>query len=170
MTSLALRIRPYAAADEEAVVQLFRSNLAPYFVPAEEADLRAFLRGEVGTDGLPYFVAELPGGPGLVAAGGYALNDPHAVLTWGMVERRLHGQGLGRTFTEFRIRACQLAYPGRGIEIRTSQHTEGFYARLGFGTLTTEPDKWAPGLHEVHMLLPAAAGAAESAAAGKFAP
>ncbi|GAB3840023.1 GNAT family N-acetyltransferase [Hymenobacter jeollabukensis] len=165
MNPTELRIRPYTAADENAVIELFRGNLAPYFVAAEETDLRAFLHGEISTEGLPYFVAERPGWPGLVAAGGFALNDPHAVLTWGMVERRLHGQGLGRTFTVFRIRECQRAYPGRGIEIKTSQHTEGFYARLGFRTLATEPDKWAPGLHEVYMLLPAA-GAPESAAAG----
>ncbi|KAA9327105.1 GNAT family N-acetyltransferase [Hymenobacter busanensis] len=142
-----------AIRDEEAVLQLFRSNLAPYFVPEEEADLLAFLRGEVSTDGLPYFVAELAGHAGLVAAGGYALNHPYAVLTWGMVNRQLHGQGLGRAFTAFRIAQCRQAYPGKSIEIKTSQHTEGFYAKLGFRTLAIEPDKWAPGLHEVHMLL-----------------
>ncbi|MCC3159591.1 GNAT family N-acetyltransferase [Hymenobacter sp. 15J16-1T3B] len=157
MDLASLRIRPYEAADEEAVLELFRSNLAPYFVPAEEADLLAFLRVEVSTERLSYFVAELPDRPGLVAAGGYALNAPHAVLTWGMVERRQHGLGLGRAFTAFRIRECRRAYPGRGIEISTSQHTEGFYAKLGFRTLSIEPDKWAPGLHEVHMLLDAGA-------------
>lgn len=150
-----LAIRPYAAADEAAVLELFRSNLAPYFVPEEEAELQAFLRGEIATEGLPYFVAELPGWPDLVAAGGFARNNPYAVLTWGMVERRLHGQGLGRAFTEFRVQQCRLAYPGTPIEIKTSQHTEAFYAKLGFRTLATEPDKFAPGLHEVHMLLDA---------------
>jgi GNAT superfamily N-acetyltransferase len=150
-----LHIRSYAPADEAAVLALFRSNLAPYFVPVEEADLRAFLRGEIATDGLPYFVAELPGWPGLVAAGGYARNQLYAVLTWGMVERRLHGRGLGRTFTAYRIQQCRRAYPGTPIEISTSQHTEGFYARLGFRTLRVAPDKFAPGLHEVHMLLDA---------------
>lgn len=150
-----LRIRPYTAADEAAVLQLFRSNLVPYFVPEEEADLQAFLREEVVADGLPYFVAELPDWPGLVAAGGYALNPEHAVLTWGMVERRLHGRGIGRAFTEFRVRECRRAYPDRAIEINTSQHTEAFYAKLGFRTLSIEPDKFAPGLHEVLMLLDA---------------
>lgn len=137
------------------MLQLFRGNLAPYFTPGEEADFLQFLREEVVADGLPYFVAELPEWPGLAAAGGYALNPEHAVLTWGMVERRLHGRGVGRAFTGFRIRECRRAYPGRAIEINTSQHTEAFYAKLGFRTLAVEPDKWAPGLHEVHMLLTA---------------
>lgn len=150
-----LCIRPYAAADEAAVLQLFRSNLAPYFVPEEEADLQAFLRREIVGGGLPYFVAELPGRPGLVAAGGYARNNPYAVLTWGMVERSLHGQGLGRVFTEFRVQQCRRAYPDTPIEINTSQHTEAFYHRLGFRTLQVTPDKFAPGLHDVHMLLDA---------------
>ncbi|RTQ47752.1 GNAT family N-acetyltransferase [Hymenobacter gummosus] len=155
MTPTDLRIRPYTAADEAAVLQLFRSNLAPYFTPPEEAEFRQFLRVEVVAGGLPYFVAELPDWPGLVAAGGYALNAVHAVLTWGMVERRLHGQGLGRAFTAFRVQECRRAYPGRAIEIGTSQHTAAFYAKLGFRTLSVEPDKFAPGLHEVHMLLDA---------------
>lgn len=150
-----LRIRPYSAADEAAVRQLFRGNLAPYFTPAEEADFLQFLREEVVVGGLPYFVAELPGWPGLVAAGGYALNPEYAVLTWGMVERRLHGRGIGRAFTEFRVRECRRAYPGRAIEIGTSQHTAAFYAKLGFRTLAVEPDKLGPGLHEVRMLLDA---------------
>ncbi|WP_460576434.1 GNAT family N-acetyltransferase [Hymenobacter coalescens] len=155
MNPLSLRIRPYAAADETAVIQLFTSNLAPYFVPEEEAELRAFLRGPVLTQGLPYFVGELPDWPGLAAAGGYALNDPYAVLTWGMVERRLHGRGVGRAFSAYRVAACRRAHPGVAIEIKTSQHTEGFYAKLGFRTLQVAPDKFAPGLHEVHMLLDA---------------
>lgn len=155
MPPIDLRIRPYSPTDEAAVLQLFRGNLAPYFTPEEEPDFCRFLREEIGAAGLPYFVAELPEWPGLVAAGGYALNPEHAVLTWGMVERRLHGRGVGRAFTEFRLQQCRRAYPTHAIEINTSQHTEGFYAKLGFRTLAVEPDKFAPGLHEVHMLLDA---------------
>jgi predicted GNAT family N-acyltransferase len=155
MNPTELRIRPYAATDEQAVTELFKSNLAPYFVEEEEAELLAFLRGEVSQSGAPYFVAELPDWPGLVAAGGYAMNNPYAVLTWGMVERRLHGQGVGRAFTSFRIRECQRAYPGTSIEIGTSQHTEGFYHKLGFRTLSIEANKFGPNLHEVRMLLDA---------------
>ncbi|OON68560.1 GNAT family N-acetyltransferase [Hymenobacter sp. CRA2] len=150
---MSLRIRAYAPTDEDAVLQLFRSNLEPYFVPEEEEELRHFLRQQVEVEGLPYFVAEQDGWSGPVAAGGYALNNPHAVLTWGMVERSLHRRGIGKEFTRHRIRECRRAYPDRGIEVKTSQLTEDFYAGLGFRTLSVEPDKFGPGLHQVHMLL-----------------
>ena len=144
--------RPYRPADEGATLQLFRSNIDPYFLPAEAAELRDFL-----TQTPSYFVAE--GVPGsavagqLLAAGGYALNEQYAVLTWGMVARSWHGRGLGRTFTQFRLAACQQAYPGVSIELNTSQHTAGFYEKLGFRILGVQPDGWGPGLHNVHMLL-----------------
>ncbi|MBJ6109954.1 GNAT family N-acetyltransferase [Hymenobacter sp. BT523] len=147
--------RPYCAADEAAVMALFRSNLAPYFLESEAAELSSFLRQESGA----YFVAEWKAGTAqagqLAAAGGYALNSRYAVLTWGMVGRSLHGRGLGRVFTQFRIAACRRAFPGRAIEINTSQRTAGFYKKLGFRTLAVEPAGWGPGLDNVHMLLPA---------------
>jgi len=147
--------RPYRATDEASVMALFRSNLTPYFLESEAADLRSFLRQEPG----PYFVAEWGAGTAragqLAAAGGYALNAHYAVLTWGMVDRYLHGQGVGRAFTRFRIAECQRAFPGRAVELNTSQHTAGFYEKLGFRTLAIETDGWGLGLHNVHMLLPA---------------
>jgi ribosomal protein S18 acetylase RimI-like enzyme len=153
MASLPLRFRPFEAGrDTEAVVQLFRSNLDPYFIPDEERELRDFLAAPGA-----YFVAELVPNHAeaerMVAAGGYALNDPYAVLTWGMVDRALHGQGLGRAFTQFRLTQCQQAYPGIAIEIHTAQLTAGFYEKLGFRTLLVEKDKFAPGLDHCHMLL-----------------
>ncbi|GAA4384419.1 GNAT family N-acetyltransferase [Hymenobacter koreensis] len=155
MASLPLLFRPFEAdRDTEAVVQLFRSNLDPYFIPEEEQELRDFI-----AQPLRYFVAEIAAGHSetgrLVAAGGYALNNPYAVLTWGMVDRKLHGQGLGRDFTVFRLNECRRAYPGKAIEIHTAQLTAGFYEKLGFRTLLVEKDKWAPGLDHCHMLLDA---------------
>ncbi|UOQ99655.1 GNAT family N-acetyltransferase [Hymenobacter sp. 5317J-9] len=155
MTSSDFVFRWYRAADEAAVMALFRSNIAPYFLDSEASDLCNFLRQEPGA----YFVAEWRAGTALAgqlaAAGGYALNNPHAVLTWGMVDRSLHGQGVGRAFTQFRIAACRQAFPGRAIEINTSQHTAEFYEKLGFRTLAVEVGGWGPGLDNVHMLLPA---------------
>ena len=152
-SSVALHFRPYnQRRDEAAVIDLFRSNVDPYFLPAEEEELRAFL-----AEPWPYFVAESLTNPSgqLLAAGGYALNNNYAVLTWGMVDRHCHSQGIGRAFTQFRLAECRRAYPGRGVELHTSQHTTGFYAKLGFRILAVLPDKWGLGLDEVHMLLEA---------------
>ncbi|RYX81768.1 GNAT family N-acetyltransferase [bacterium] len=148
-----LQFRPYNPShDQSPVMELFRSNLNPYFTAEEEAEFRHFL-----SENFPYFVGELETEQGkcIVASGGYAMNARYAVLTWGMVARQFHGQGIGRAFIRFRINECREAYPNTAIEIETSQHTAPFYEKLGFRTLSIQPDKWGPNLHLVHMLFDA---------------
>lgn len=150
LLSVMLRFLPYAPAHHEAAVRrLFHSNVPRYFVPQEEADLLDYLGS-----GHPYFVAF--DGEEAVAAGGYALNGPHAALTWGMVHAARHGQGIGRAFTEFRLREAVRTYPHLPIEIETSQHTAAFYEKLGFRLVAPpQVDFWAPGLDLHRMRLEA---------------
>lgn len=146
---------PYdAAAHEAAVLALFHSNVPRYFTAPEEADLLRYLR-----TGLPYFVAvETPDEASAeetegtaVAAGGYALDDDQLDLTWDLVDASRHGQGLGRLLTEFRLQEATRLFPHLPIVVETSQLTAGFYRKLGFRLLETQPDYWASGL-DLHRM------------------
>lgn len=146
-----MNIRKYAPADLDAVVAIFRSNIPKYFTPEEEPGLHDFLR-DFSDD---YFVVEVNGE--LVGAGGIALNgdlDPPTVsLCWGMVRKDHLGTGIGKKLTEFRIKLSQEKYPGVPMTIGTSQHTEGFYHKLGFVTVEHTPDGFGPGIDNCRMRL-----------------
>ncbi|RIH83073.1 Acetyltransferase (GNAT) domain protein [Calidithermus terrae] len=70
-----------------------------------------------------------------------------------MVHRRHHGGGLGkRLLLERLYRLAQ--YPEVAfIRLDTSQHTCGFFEKLGFATIKTEPNGYAPGLDRYDMQL-----------------
>ena len=91
----------------------------------------------------------------IVGCGGYAYSgeDGTADLCWGMVRRELHGTGLGRRLTELRIERSREDPRVKAIALRTSQHTAGFYERLGFQVLRVTEDAYAPGLHRYDMRL-----------------
>ena len=142
-----VRIRPYTPKDEAACLEVFRSNLGKFFAEGEEADFTAHLRGHH-----PYLVLEE--GPQIVGCGGYALEpDGSASLCWGMVRRDRHGSGLGmRLLLERLNRIIQLPEV-RAIRLDTSQHTCGFFEKLGFVTESVTPSGYGPGLDRYDMSL-----------------
>jgi predicted GNAT family N-acyltransferase len=138
-----MKIRDYNAADLESVVAVFRSNIPKYFGPGEEQGLRDFLANENYTE--DYVVGELDGE--IVGCGGIGLNEDETVsLCWGMVRKDHLGTGLGKQLTEFRIRKATEKFPGRPLVTSTSQHTEGFYKKVGFQTLEHTPNGFGPGI------------------------
>jgi predicted GNAT family N-acyltransferase len=143
-----MNIRPYTPTDLEDVAAVFRSNIPKYFDPREEAGLRDFL-SEFPED---YFVLEHESG--IVGAGGIAQNKDDSVsLCWGMVRSDHLGTGLGRSLTNFRIDLAREKYPDAPIVISTSQHTQGFYEKLGFTLIRHEPDGFGPGIDICEMRL-----------------
>lgn len=141
-----MNFRRFEAADTEAVVAIFRSNIPKYFVPAEEQELRDYL-AEHPED---YWLLEQDGAT--VAAGGVALNGDGSVgLCWGMVRNDLIGTGLGKQLTLFRIEKAREKWGERDFMICTSQHTEGFYQKLGFQTIERVPDGFGPGIDNCKM-------------------
>lgn len=145
-----MNIRKYASNDLEAVVAIFRSNIPKYFGPSEEPGLHDFLRDHSDD----YYVLEVDGE--IVGAGGIALNDldpPTVSLCWGMVREDHLGTGLGKALTKFRIALSRGKYPDVPITIGTSQHTEGFYHKLGFLTVEHTRDGFGPGIDECKMRL-----------------
>ena len=144
------QIRPYSPNDREAVAAILRSNIPKYFVAEEEAMLREFLDGFAGA----YFVCTIGGD--VVGSGGVALNEgPETTvsLCWGMVRADHLGTGLGKDLTQFRIDRSRSLFGDLPIVISTSQHTQGFYEKLGFRLTRHEPDGFGPGIDNCKMRL-----------------
>lgn len=141
--------RPYVAADREACLALFDSNVPRFFEATERAGYAGFL-DEMRW---PYQVIERDGW--VVACGGHAVEpDGRTVsLCWGMVEQGLHGQGLGRRLTVARLAAAR-AEPGvTSVRLDTGRHTTGFYERFGFVIEAVATDGYAPGSDRHDMRL-----------------
>lgn len=149
----AVRTRPYRATDRAACLALFDSNLPLYFAPSERAEFAGFLDG-VDDASRVYLV--LTRGSQLVACGGLGIDirRRHASLDWGMVLHACHGQGLGTRLTQIRIRAARKRAGIDRLTLQTSQHTSGFYQKLGFVVTAVRPDGFAPGLDQVDMERP----------------
>ncbi|WP_043091535.1 GNAT family N-acetyltransferase, partial [Xanthomonas sp. SHU 166] len=94
-------IRPYVMQDRAACLALFDSNVPQFFDHSERAGFDRFLQHDTGA--WHYLVIARAGA--VVACGGHALRADGRVASfgWGVVDRRLHRQGLGRALTEARL-------------------------------------------------------------------
>ena len=140
--------RPYAPADRDACLALFDSNVPEFFTTEERPGFADWLdRAEA------YRVIESEGR--IVGCGGVAreADGTTASLCWGMVERGLQGQGLGRVLTEARIEAARGMEGVTAMRCDTSQKTTGFYERFGFRVTEVEPEAYGPGLDRCEMRL-----------------
>lgn len=144
-----MHIRPYSSADRDDCLNVFRSNVPRYFGVDEEAEFAAFLLDTGGA----YCV--LLDGEQVIGCGGYHISEDgqHAGLTWGMILRERHGEGLGRLLLIHRLSALWQQAPRAVVIINTSQHTAPFFEKHGFVSVQVTRDKFAPGLHEVIMVL-----------------
>ncbi len=145
-----MRLRDYTPEDKAACLVIFDSNAAPYFALHERGELINFL------DNLPapYFVVE--GEDGAVAAcGGYWIvpQTPVAHLTWGMVARGWHRQGIGRLLLHARLQRLRQEPGLETVRLQTSQYTYGFFEKEGFVIESIEQDGFAAGLHRYNMTL-----------------
>ena len=136
----------------ETCLAIFDSNLGKYFAPNEREDYSDWL-AKMPIEGSPYFVVLHDNS--VVGAGGVALDEGKACLTWGMVHRDRHGQGIGKYLTQKRLNVISELYPNTATHIDTSQHTEGFYESQGFRTRLYQPSGFGPGIDKVEMVRPA---------------
>jgi len=142
---------PYSVADKASCLKLFNGNVPAYFAQSEGSEFEQFLDDCPGTWSYDVIVRS----DFIVACGGYAL-DAHgttASLCWGMVDNALHGTGLGRLLTMARLDAVRAMAGVRQVRIDTSQHTEGFYASLGFELNAIMINGYGPGLDRWDMTL-----------------
>lgn len=138
--------RRFEISDLEDVVAVFRSNIPKYFTPDEEAGLREFLSNATGD----YYVAEINGE--VIGSGGIALNKDDTIsLCWGMVRKDHLGRGFGKRLTAFRTQLASEKFPCLPLVISTSQHTQGFYEKLGFRVTRHVPDGFGPGIDICEM-------------------
>jgi ribosomal-protein-alanine N-acetyltransferase len=96
----------------------------------------------------------------IVGCGGIALNqptkytnEPHVIMTWGMVDNQRHKEGFGKALLLHRIEQAKKIYPGIKIALGTTQHTYPFFEKYGFKTVFYEKDHWAAGLDLYQMEL-----------------
>ncbi len=144
--------RPYATEDRQACLSIFDSNVPAFFALQERSEFLEFLE-RIGSVDTTYLV--LVNGDTVVACGGLTINvkDQQASLSWGMVDRAVHGAGLGTALTRARL-ALARSIPGiNDVVLATSQHTKGFYERFGFAVTHHTPDGFGFGLDRCDMQL-----------------
>jgi len=145
-----MHLRKYQTADLDGCLTLFDSNTPKFFAPHERAEFAEFLA--TGTD--PYFVVVDDHGQ-ILGCGGYFVIRARAtaILTWGMVSNNLHRQGVGRFLLAARLqRICQEPNV-ESVFINTSQHTYGFFEKVGFIVESIVENGFTEGLHEYKMRL-----------------
>jgi GNAT superfamily N-acetyltransferase len=100
LAGFTMQIRPYATADREACLTIFRSNVPAYFAATDEPQFASFLDGKIGV------VWVVVDNGGVVGCGGVALDHPEpgiATLCWGMVAADKHRHGIGSALLRQRI-------------------------------------------------------------------
>ena len=141
-----VRVRPYRRADREACLRVLDSNVPEYFLPSDRDEVASFL-DRLDEMGVRYFVIE-DDAARIVACGGVAVDETtkDARMCWGMVERALHRQGIGRALLEYRLREGK-AMGAKTASLATISKVEGFFAHEGFSFTSGEDDHYGPGMH-----------------------
>lgn len=141
--------RPYRHNDATHCLHVFDSNTPRFFGPHERSGFVGFLQEPQRPQ--DYVVVERDGE--IVACGGLAsLDEETAGFVWGMVDQRLHRQGVGKALALARIEQAQ-AMGKRRLTLNTSQHVQTFYSGLGFAVVNVVADGHGPGLDAVEMSL-----------------
>jgi GNAT superfamily N-acetyltransferase len=142
-----VNVRPYILSDKDACLSIFDGNVPEYFDASERAAFATFLDGPRGE----YFAIEQDGA--VIGCGGFAKEDRgQARFTWGMVDRPLHGEGLGRLLAEYRLQAIEDAGVFSEVELFTTQIVAPFFVKLGFAIEGVTKDGFAPGMDKVQMI------------------
>lgn len=134
-----MKIRYLRPNDRAACLAVFDGNAPEYFHPSERAafadcldsdDYRPpRLRGAGGPKGMFYVVED---DDEIIGCGGWYLDGDVAVLSWGMVERSSHRQGIGRFLLRERLNEIRLDPRIKSVRVRTTAPVRGFFEREGF--------------------------------------
>ena len=153
-------IRPYTANDKGACLEAFKSNMPEYFAAAELPDFESWLdqQAEQATPASAniteqYYVIEKSSK--VIGCGGYYINltKRQATMTWGLVNRAFHKQGIGKELFQYRIAAIREICPACTIILDTSQYFLPFFQKLGFGITKISKDFYAKGIDRYDMEL-----------------
>ena len=146
---MAPSMRTYSPRDRDHCLRIFDSNRPRSFADYERAQFESYLDSGGGT----YFIVERRGA--VVGCGGYSVTDTGetADLCWGMIEERLHREGLGELLLLGRLQAIAAHDSVSKVRLSTSQFAEGFYAQHGFKAVSRVADGFGEGLDRVEMRL-----------------
>lgn len=146
---MALTFVPYEDSHYSICMDIIQSNTPKFIDHTEHEDFKKYLSRKDKN----YFV--IYKNDELIACGGYELNPSKtkAGLSWGLVHRNFHKQGIGRELIQFRINHIQSHFPKVEIQLDTSQHTYQFFEKFGFKLINIAKNGWAEGLHKYHMVL-----------------
>ena len=144
-----MRIRAYTPEDKAACLAIFDGNAAKFFADHERAEFATFLDEDADL----YFVMEHD--TGVIACGGFFVipNTPVAILTWGMVAREQHAWGIGRLLLLTRLQRLCEDPSVAVVKLQTSQHTCGFFEKVGFKTEKITENGYGAGLDRYDMTL-----------------
>ncbi|MBI3519482.1 MAG: GNAT family N-acetyltransferase [Bacteroidetes bacterium] len=152
-----ITIKLYTPDTKGRLLEIFKSNMPLYFAQEELPLFDAFLDRDATVRG-PYSLILKHNE--IVGCGGIALNEPgkytnepHVIMTWGMVDNKHHKEGLGKQLLLHRIQQAQEHYPGIKIALGTTQHTYPFFEKYGFKTVAYEKDHWGKDLDLYQMEL-----------------
>lgn len=151
-------IRPYTPSDKEACMLAFKTNVPKYFTLQEVSDFEWFLdklADSTQEDNPPYFV--LIENEKIIGCGGYGkkLGDTtsdNITFIWGLVHNDYHKQGYGKALFLFRLEKIKKHFPSNPIILDTSQHSYGFFEKLGFKTVKITENFYTKGMHRYDML------------------
>ena len=144
-----MEFRPYTQDDYNDCIQIFKSNSDTFFTIDELEEFNKFL---IVPELIETYYVLIHEGQ-IAACGGFAKFDQEITLTWGMVLRELHKQGLGKALTLYRLEKINEVFLGEPIRLETSQHTYGFYEGRGFEVVAVEKDGFEPGLDKYVLVL-----------------
>lgn len=144
-----INIRPYELSDRNALESIFLMNTPKYFAPEELGDFLEYL-DIFGDD---YVVAVV--NKRVVGGGGYWIrsSDQQGGLSWAFLRPDYQGTGVGKELAQYRIDKIRETGLAKTIMVETSQHSFGFYEKLGFKLLNKQSDYWSKGIDLYSALL-----------------
>ena len=122
-----MRIRDFREYDRAACLALFDSNVPAYFLTDERDAFADFLTSPMGR----FYVVE-DDQTNVVGCGGWYIDGSVAGLSWGMIDRRLHGRGHGRFLLQQRLRAIREDGRAQTARVRTTPSVQGFFEHKQF--------------------------------------
>lgn len=143
-----LNIRAYEEKDLDIAIGLIRLNTPKFFAKHEEQDFYDFLKNNIELYYVYAIEKKIIGCAGL----NFSPDKKEAFLSWGMVHPEFQGKGIGKQMTNHRLEILKDMKEVKKIALKTSQFTDGFYAKRGFKEIKRVKDFWAEGLDLVEMV------------------
>ena len=149
------KIKKYSTSDYDQCVNIFKSNIPEYFAKVELSDFQDYIKNISKTkDGWTDSFYILKRDKKIVGCAGLGLNKSKkiATLSWGMVDKNYHRNGIGTQLTNYRLNLLQSYKLDLKIRLDTSQHSYLFYEKFGFKIEDIEKDGYEKGMHKYNMV------------------